>query len=340
MAKICFGEFDWPNHRSKQAYVREQFLIAVANHRNELWQELYTLLPLYMPLTQAKALFTSSAELNKLDDFWNALSGKAALESDFPNHRNLSKEEFLREIGEYRESQLTWSNVWSIYRHQATCPSKSLARFARGHEYEKEIRFLVKALRLWAKKRNLDADWCLESAFSTLRMWSASERKPEVFKPDTESIGGPSVVGPQAPDGLPLYLPTALSRKEYLDDLRSKDVPHGTLKRAQAYCSAVEQCYAKAGYPRCKAGEKRKLRLHLEWAVRFQVCGESLENIANSIGEMVAGGIEKSTVLRGVYDLLRLIDLEKRADARRGRRAGSKSKESRTIRQTRRELAR
>lgn len=101
----------------------------------------------------------------------------------------------------------------------------------------------------------------------------------------------------------------------------------------------VEQCYEQAGYIRCKAGEKRKLDQHLEWTVKFQVFRKSLDDIATTAGNEAAGGVEKSTVMSGVYDILRLMGLEKRSDAKRGRRSEA-STHTKTIREVGRGLAR
>lgn len=171
-------------------------------------------------------------------------------------------------------------------------------------------------------------------------MWSTLDRPPERFSPDAESVSGAIPTPTDPPHGLPLYLPTEVSREDYLSTVRPLGLQHGSLKLAEAYCFEVAQCYEQVGNSRCKAGEKRKLDQHLEWTVQFQVFRKSLDDIATTAGDEAAGGVEKSTVMAGVYDILRLIGLERRSDARRGRRLGRTRKQTKTISEVRRGLAR
>jgi hypothetical protein len=325
MARICYGEFDWPNYRAKQTYLRERFLAASARHANEVWRDLYELRPLYDHLKEAQGArrFNSPKDFSA-DDLLTASPDVKA---------------FFNQVEENSSAELSWNTIGSVHRYECSRPSVSLVGVAPGHESASEIASLLEALKGWSVKWNLNADWCLESAYNTLRMWSAQDGPPERFWPDAESLSGwiPMLTDP--PPGFPLYLPTEISHDDYLSTVRSLRLQHGSLKQAEAYCLEVEQCYEQARYIHCKAGEKRKLDQHLEWTVKFQVFRKSLDDIATTAGDEAAGGVEKSTVMSGVYDILRLIGLEKHSDAKRGRRLGSKGN-TKPIREVRRGLAR
>lgn len=190
------------------------------------------------------------------------------------------------------------------------------------------------ALTEWSCRWNLNAEWCLQRAYDALRWWTRHGKVDSVLW-TAAHWGGTVTISPQPlapPNGLPEYVPLFTFREDYLKSIRASRARHGLLKIAGAYCEKVERSYEGAGYSRCRNDEKRKLDQHLEWTVRFQVRGESLDDI------VATGDIEKSTVFRGVNDMLRLIDLEKRADAKRGRRVGSRNKESKVTRRIRREL--
>lgn len=257
MAKVCYGEFDFPDGRAgRSSYLQSEFLKAVSQHAPQVWDDLYELQAFAVPLAEA----------------W-----------------------------------LSWQEI----------------RLGRADNHLREsISELTAALDEWARRWNLNEEWCLQRAYDALRWWTRHGRVDAVLW--AGAVWGGAVIAPPNPppplEELPEYHPLFTFRENYLQSIRASGARHGLLKVAAQYCEQVEDCYEAAGYVRCKADEKRRLDQHLEWTVRFQLTGEGLDNIAQTADE-----IEKSTVLRAVYDLLRMIDLEKRADAKPGRRHGSKN---------------
>jgi len=263
MTRICYGEFDYPEGQpedriagrtGRTAYLQNEFLKAIHGHAPEVWEDLYNLRKLTLPIDAA----------------W-----------------------------------LSWPNI------RLKRVDKQLLR---------SVEALEAALHEWAQRWNLNAEWCLQGAYDALRWWTRHGRLDNVLWAGANWGGAANPPNaPPPPNGIPEYRPLFMFRETYLQGFRSSGPRHGALKLARTYCAQVDDYYEQAGYSRCKADEKRNLDQHLEWTVRFQVRRESLEDIGNA-------GIEPSTVLRGVYDLLRLIYLSKRADAVRGRRYGSKNK--------------
>ena len=88
---------------------------------------------------------------------------------------------------------------------------------------------------------------------------------------------------------------------------------------------------AKSRHKLVEVDHKPKLQEHIEWAISYQVGGQSLSQIASSIrsGE---GGLQASTVLRAVEDVLSLLGIPKRSDAKQGRKKGSKNRRPRILR--------
>ncbi len=87
---------------------------------------------------------------------------------------------------------------------------------------------------------------------------------------------------------------------------------------ADDYCAIVEKYYENAGYVRGR--QKHSLEQHLEWVVRFQVQCETMTEIAAS------QSVEVSAVSKAINEFLKLIGLQKRPDAKQGRRLGSKNR--------------
>jgi hypothetical protein len=72
---------------------------------------------------------------------------------------------------------------------------------------------------------------------------------------------------------------------------------------------------AKSQHELVDVDDKPKLQEHIEWTVRYQVGGEGLSQIAFSIRQQ-EGGLQASTVSRAVEEVLSLIRLVKRPDAK------------------------
>ena len=89
---------------------------------------------------------------------------------------------------------------------------------------------------------------------------------------------------------------------------------------------------SKSRHKLVEINKKPKLQEHIEWAVRYQVGGEGLLQIGLSV-RAAAGGVQPSTVLRAVDDVLSLVGLLKRPDAKPGRISGRKNRTPRILRE-------
>lgn len=208
---------------------------------------------------------------------------------------------------------------------------------------------LIDSLLKWSRDWRLDAEWCREAAYESLR------RYYRAVPPDSLSINefhyrfdlptrGDLDMSLPPPEGLEEYWPLFVSRDEYLNQvndqalveihgnalLRLGESSHGRafvktiVDAAEKYCVEVEDALEKQGYVRPKAGEKRNLTEHLEWAVLYQIEGLGWSRIAD------LAGVNPSAVQKAVTELLKLIDLPQRSIAR-GRPHGSKDSPSVSI---------
>ena len=87
---------------------------------------------------------------------------------------------------------------------------------------------------------------------------------------------------------------------------------------------------AKSRHELVDVDHKPKLQEHIEWAISYQVGGQTLSQIACSIrsGE---GGLQASTISRAVEDVLSLMGIPKRSDAKQGRKKGGKNRRPRIL---------
>jgi hypothetical protein len=89
---------------------------------------------------------------------------------------------------------------------------------------------------------------------------------------------------------------------------------------------------SKSQHKLLEVDKKPKLQEHIEWAVRYQVGGEGLLQVGSGV-RAAAGGVQPSTVSRAVEDVLSLVGLLKRPDARPGRIPGRKNRTPRILRE-------
>lgn len=199
---------------------------------------------------------------------------------------------------------------------------------------------LRKALDAWKNRHNLietpGKNWCLESAFYSLDHWT---RSTTPFKEIGLSTFGTSEHSPylksiESPPGLWGWDPEYQERTAYIESqlerVRKGADDIGVLENtrilrkflsivqteAEDYCNQVEKHYRANGWEKIR--DRREIRKHLSWAVRFQVKKETLTSIAKSAGASVAG------VKKEVEKVLELIGLQKREDSKPGRRLGQK----------------
>jgi hypothetical protein len=209
---------------------------------------------------------------------------------------------------------------------------------------------LIDSLVQWSRDWRLDADWCREAAYESLMRYYRADVSGSLssnqfhhrFDLPTRS-GLDMTLDP--PEGLEEYWPLFLTRDDYLDQvndralaeihlvplLRLGEISHKRafvrtiLAAAENYCVKVEKYLEKEGYVRPKAGEKRNLPLHLEWAVRYQIQQLGWSRIAE------LADVKPSAVQKAVTELLKLIDLPQRSIAK-GRPHGSKDSPSASVR--------
>jgi hypothetical protein len=89
---------------------------------------------------------------------------------------------------------------------------------------------------------------------------------------------------------------------------------------------------SKSRHKLVEVDKKPKLQEHIEWAVRYQVGGEGLLQVGSGV-RAATGGVQPSTVSRAVEDVLSLVGLSKRPDAKPGRTPGGRNKTPRILRE-------
>jgi hypothetical protein len=319
MATLCYGEFDLPDGNAKRAYVRNQFLRAIEAYATGVCPDLYNkAFPHYTEFTATYPhLDWFSTELGDGDA---SVKPSDSTASDASINRVLTAEVFAG---------------FDLNKLEIAPDSK--------------VALLCSALRSWAVRWNLEEVWIFSCAMKTLEQWSyCAEHAPKQWASYLErpnerlhfarmSWGGlHRPVVPPPPAGLPDYEPLAVTRISYLSQvsaiavdaanipiLRLANIPSpqvvadAAVRATKSYCVEVEKCYEENGLVRCRGNEKRNLSDHLKWAIEFQIKSKTFSEIAEATGK---SGVEPSTVLRAVRELLRLIDLGKRSDAGPGHR--------------------
>jgi hypothetical protein len=209
---------------------------------------------------------------------------------------------------------------------------------------------LIDSLVKWSRDWLLDADWCREAAYESLVRYHRAQPSGSLssnqfhHRFDLPTRGDLDMTL-SPPEGLEEYWPLFLSRDDYLNQvndqalaeihsvplLRLGEISHRRafvktiVAAAEDYCVGVEKYLENEGYVRPKAGEKRNLPLHLEWAILYQMEGLGWSRIAD------LAGVNPPAVQKAVTELLRLIDLPQRPIAK-GRPHGSKDSPSASIR--------
>lgn len=208
----------------------------------------------------------------------------------------------------------------------------------------------IDSLLNWSQDWLLDADWCREAAYESLIRYRRAQPSGSLSSKqfhhrfDLPTRGDlDKTLSP--PEGLEEYWPLFLTRDDYLDQVNDRalaeihsvpllklgEISHKRafvrtiLAAAENYCVKVENYLEKEGYVRPKAGEKRNLPQHLEWAVRYQIQELGWSRLAE------LARVKPSAVQKAVTELLELIDLPQRPIAK-GRPHGSKDSPSASVR--------
>jgi hypothetical protein len=181
---------------------------------------------------------------------------------------------------------------------------------------------LSAAIEAWATKWNLEAEWCKSAAYFTIQMWS-DLGQPENFimiQPYSKAIAR---VDP--PAGLRMYR-QEFGRKQYLKTLRNTAkeainndpvLKHAPASRRNAFIESIlksntitRYCDEVEAVREFTHKEKRKLKQHLEWAVRVHRRGESYKDIATE--RQLAGkrGSTEPAIFMAVTEILTAINLK------------------------------
>ena len=181
---------------------------------------------------------------------------------------------------------------------------------------------LMATIEAWAERWNLNADWCKAAAYFTIQIWSDAGRPANfiLMQPVSKSIAR---LDP--PAGIPIYrqefgrktyfkLLTETAKETIKNDPLLKYAPvtqrnafiESILKSeiVHRYCEEVE---ALRNFTHKR---KRKLKQHLEWAVRAHVRGESFKDIATERQLDGKRGSTEPAILMAVSEILTLIDLK------------------------------
>ena len=265
-------------------------------------------------------------------------------ELDWPNRESNTtylRNGFLNLISEIAQEALQglYKGPFQIYMNQVKPLGLLWSDIVNTIDPPSEpVETLLSSLRDWADRWNLNADWCLEAAYETLRMWALLSKRPERFRFSSLGWGGVHVSNvPTPPEDWPEYDPLFMLRQRYLEKMlevakaaiadsvlnagqlkRKRALIDSIVEKADSYCDEVEKQYLDQGCIRARA-EESLLERNLRWTVQFQVLGRTFSDIAAD----TEVDTEVSTVTRSVNKLLTKLGLSRRPNSGRGRRKGS-----------------
>jgi hypothetical protein len=277
MARICFGEFDWPDERGKREFLQLLFLDTLERVDQAPLKDLY--------------------------------------DKPFELYRQCCKDFRL----DYRAIYCWWG---------LTGAARSM------------VQRLNADINAWSKTWNLDAKWCRKTALASLGTWSSSSREVTelIFQHPGGGGGVPTPIEP--PDGFPRYIAYMMSRDSYLEwvestalkvisdnsllnhapRIKAKAFAESIVRKAIPYCRTVEALYVESGWKRYRKNEKRNLKQHMEWTVKFQVSGKTFSEVAEE------ADVDQTTVSRAAREILAILPLAPRPDSKPGRIRGTKNK--------------
>ena len=208
------------------------------------------------------------------------------------------------------------------------------------------------SLLTWARIWNLEADWVFDNACWTLEMWSQFPDMRERLEWMSGGTGwmrlsDEDIKDVVPPSGLRSWTPDTefqvsyeqyarneieqhINQDQFFSNVKASlkiDFIEAKMAEVISYCERVLEVYFSqkdsSGRSIWKLAEKRDdFPRNLKWTIRFQILGESFSQIANEEDKAV------STIKRAIEDILDLLDLPKRKDAKPGRRRGSKESDN------------
>ena len=226
------------------------------------------------------------------------------------------------------------------------------------------VQKLIYTLNQWAQKYNLNAKWCLQVAYDSIRAWSFYPERPVRWPLHSVVFSAEYPIDlPDPPEGWNEYDPLTTRRLYYvnyvLEEARKVLQNNPFLKHcesshrnyylnlvaatAEDYCIEVENHLGSSGYK--PVGQIRNLQQYMNWTVEFQVQKMTLTEIAcksdvalSTVKRAVVGDSKHNPPIQG---MLELIGLPRRPQSRQGRKYGGNTSESaREIGQVLRQLGR
>jgi hypothetical protein len=300
MSRICYGEFDWRDGNSTQAYMRNLFTKAVSEHASEVADELHSkCFPLYRELvdkcgrwvepleTEGCAVSKRYQTLSAIDIFY--LSDECAVGS----------QQLLKSVN---SSLKNW-NLCKRWILEITLDTLQL--WSHFSKRPKRLPFSSTGFGGFKPQTPEPPEGCPPyDPLAMLREWYLESVRASALKTMIDD--------PILRHGKPSH------RRAFVDTIQTA---------VSKYCDEVEKCHEIPAFRRRTSNEKRNLTQHLEWSVRYQVNRDTLAEIAKA-----AGVNNPSSVSRAVDNILCQIGLEKRSDARPGRTRGSRNQTSPILR--------
>ncbi len=300
MSRICYGEFDWRDGNSTQAYLRKLFTKAVADHATEVADELHSkCFPLYRELVDkcgrwVEPLDTEGCEVSKRYQTLSAI--------DIFYLRDECTDGAQQLLKSVNSSLKKW-NLCKSWMIEITLDTLQL--WSHSSKRPKRLLFSSTGFGGFKPPTPEPPEGCPPyDPLATLREWYLESVRDRALKTIIDD--------PILRHGKPSH------RRAFVDTIQTA---------VSTYCDEVESCHEIPAFRRRTSNEKRNLGQHLEWSVRYQVNRDTLAEIAKA-----AGVNNPSSVSRAVDNILCQIGLEKRSDARPGRTRGSRNQTSPILR--------
>jgi len=250
----------------------------------------------------------------------------------------------LRELGEYPYNAYVRAGVGPVGLWPITPTRIKYYSIVYG----RDIAYLHRCLIVWARRWNLEADWCLDDALWTVEMWRHFLKSRDRLDWMSHGASWIRLDDEKVAHLIPPFEPRRWDadtefRSNYLRNAKHQITEHvnddpylafldvdlqqkiiaANMAKVNAYCNGVLKVYLaqvdSSGKSLWKLTESRAhLMRNIAWTVRVQVLGQSQNDVA------VKKRKEASTVIRAVDDTLKLLGLKKRLDARPGRQRGRK----------------
>jgi hypothetical protein len=185
-----------------------------------------------------------------------------------------------------------------------------------------DFHHLKAAIEAWAARWNLTAEWCKSAAYFTIQIWSDAGRPADfiLMQPVSKSIAR---LDP--PAGIPIYR-QEFGRKAYfklLKETAAETINNDPLLKCSLVAERItfiesilksdivsRYCEEVEALRNCTHKHKRKLKQHLEWAVRVHIRGESLKDIATERQLVGKRGSTEPAISMAVSDILTAINLK------------------------------